>query len=108
MLPIYCPRGPRMTTRRSTCSTIPSKLHEKSLAALEKLLSARFARVYHSSIADLTRARGLRTANGRPFLVLDDDRLASVGRSYRTAVRQRQATLRTPRKRYAPLKTSCR
>ena len=64
-------------------------LHEKSLAALEKLLPVRFARVHRSFIADLTRARGLRTASGRPFLVLDDDRLVPVGRSYRTAVRQR-------------------
>jgi len=64
-------------------------LHEKSLAALEKLLPVRFARVHRSFIADLTRARGLRTAGGRPFLVLDDDTLVPVGRSYRTAVRQR-------------------
>jgi len=64
-------------------------LHEKSLAALEKLLPARFARVHRSFIADLTRARALRTASGRPFLVLDDDRLVPVGRSYRTVVRRR-------------------
>jgi two-component system response regulator LytT len=64
-------------------------LHEKSLAALEKLLPVRFARVHRSFIADLTRARGLRTASGKPFLVLDDERLVPVGRSYRTAVRQR-------------------
>jgi DNA-binding LytR/AlgR family response regulator len=64
-------------------------LHEKSLTALERLLPVRFARVHRSFIADLSRARGLRTANGRPFLVLDDERLVPVGRSYREVVRQR-------------------
>ena len=64
-------------------------LHEKSLTALEKLLPVRFARVHRSFIADLTRARGLRSASGKPFLVLDDDRLVPVGRSYRIAVRRR-------------------
>jgi DNA-binding LytR/AlgR family response regulator len=64
-------------------------LHEKSLTALEKLLPARFARVHRSFIADLTRARSLRIANGRPFLVLDDDNLVPVGPSYRAAVRER-------------------
>lgn len=64
-------------------------LHEKSLTALEKLLPVRFARVHRSWIADLTRARGLRTVRGRPFLVLDDDKLVAVGRSYQAAVRER-------------------
>lgn len=63
-------------------------LHEKSLA-LERLLPVRFARVHRSFIADLSRARGLRTTSGKPFLVLDDDRLVPIGRSYRAAVRQR-------------------
>lgn len=64
-------------------------LHEKSLTALEKLLPARFARVHRSFIADLTRARGLRTTSGRPFLVLEDDHLVPIGRSYRATVRER-------------------
>lgn len=64
-------------------------LHEKSLSALETLLPVRFARVHRSFIADLTRARGLRTVNGRAFLVLDDVSVVAVGRSYRTAVRER-------------------
>ncbi len=64
-------------------------LHEKSLAALAKLLPLRFARVHRSFIVDLTRAQALRTVSDRPFLVLEDETLVPVARSSRTAVRER-------------------
>lgn len=64
-------------------------LHEKSLTALARMLPARFERVHRSFIVDLTRAKAFRTVNERPFLVLQDETLVPVARSYRTAVRER-------------------
>lgn len=64
-------------------------LHEKSLTALAKLLPARFARVHRSFIVDLTRAQALRTVSERSWLVLQNETLVPVGRSYRSGVRER-------------------
>jgi DNA-binding LytR/AlgR family response regulator len=60
-------------------------LHEKTLTALETMLPAEFARVHRSYIANLTRVRGLRAT----ALVLDDDSLIPLGRSYRLGIRDR-------------------
>ena len=66
-------------------------LCDKTLAALERLLPARFVRVHRSYIANLGCARGLRAAGGRPALVLTDGRSVPVGRLYAKALRARLA-----------------
>ncbi|HEY0157762.1 MAG TPA: LytTR family DNA-binding domain-containing protein [Thermoanaerobaculia bacterium] len=58
-------------------------LHEKSLAALESLLPETFLRVHRSYIANTAHARGLRTG----ALVMEDDSLVPIGRTYRDAVK---------------------
>jgi two-component system response regulator LytT len=63
-------------------------LHEKTLSALEALLPEGFARVHRSYVANLRHVRGLRTAP-RVALVMDDESLVPVGRSYRELVRDR-------------------
>jgi two-component system response regulator LytT len=65
-------------------------LHEKTLGALEMLLPEAFARVHRSYVANLGRARGLRTMP-RLVLVMDDESLVPVGRVYRELVRDRWA-----------------
>lgn len=65
------------------------RLHEKSLTALAKLLPERFVRVHRSFVVDLTRAQALRTVAERSFLVLKDETVVPVARSYRAAVRER-------------------
>jgi two-component system response regulator LytT len=62
-------------------------LCDKTLAALERLLPERFARVHRSYIANLGCARGLRSIGGRPALVLNDGRTVPVGRLYAKALR---------------------
>lgn len=65
-------------------------LHEKSLTALEALLPNGFARVHRSYIANLARARAMRTApGGKMELLLADGTALPVGRAYREEVRKR-------------------
>ena len=65
-------------------------LHEKSLTALESLLPPSFVRVHRSYIANLERARGVRTAEGgKTVLVLAGEMIIPIGRAYRDNVRQR-------------------
>jgi two-component system response regulator LytT len=63
-------------------------LHEKTLSALETLLTPEFVRVHRSYIVNMSRARGLRTSP-RTALVMKDDSLVPVGRAYRNEVRER-------------------
>jgi DNA-binding LytR/AlgR family response regulator len=69
-------------------------LHEKTLATLETLLPAGFARVHRSYIVNLARARSLRTSP-RMSVVMIDDSLVPIGRVYRGIVRERFAPSRT-------------
>jgi len=66
-------------------------LCDKTLAALERLLPERFARVHRSYIANLGCVKGLRPAGGRPALVLGDGRQVPVGRLYAKALRAKLA-----------------
>jgi DNA-binding LytR/AlgR family response regulator len=63
-------------------------LHEKSLTALEALLPVEFVRVHRSYIANIARAKSVRTAP-RESLVMDDGSLVPVGRVYRATVREK-------------------
>lgn len=65
-------------------------LHEKTLSALETMLPAAFTRVHRSYLANLDRARALRTGP-RLTLVMDDESLVPVGRVFREAIRLRFA-----------------
>jgi two-component system, LytTR family, response regulator LytT len=62
-------------------------LHEKSLTALEALLPAEFLRVHRSYIANISRAKSMRSTP-RESLVMDEGSLVPVGRVYRAAVRE--------------------
>lgn len=65
-------------------------LHQKTLAGLEAVLPPEFARIHRSYIVSLAHARGLRMAPGRrAVVVLADGRTLPVGRSYRSALRER-------------------
>lgn len=63
-----------------------TRLHEKTLAQLERLLPARFIRTHRSWIVNLDRVRGWESAPaGRATLELDALRVP-VGRTYRAVV----------------------
>ncbi|HYI08573.1 MAG TPA: LytTR family DNA-binding domain-containing protein [Thermoanaerobaculia bacterium] len=64
-------------------------LHEKTLASLEAQLPAAFARVHRSFIANLSRARAVRSGGGRTLLVFDGGTVVPIGRIYRAEVRER-------------------
>jgi DNA-binding LytR/AlgR family response regulator len=64
-------------------------LHEKTLASLEAQLPTTFLRVHRSYIANLSRARALRSHGGRTLLVFEGGAAVPVGRVYRAEVRER-------------------